>query len=265
MSSIQPAPQQGSTLFQTERQRQIASLTLQEGRVEVAELSDRFNVTTETIRRDLSHLQRQQLLRRVHGGAVPMDHHGFEPLVAVRIDQHDSEKRRIARLAVREITRDSAVMIDSGSTLTRLAEVLPVDMNLRVVTNSLITAQVLADKEGVNVLVLGGEVRRNTLAMVDADTVASVRPLTVDTLFISSDAASANGLTTPYSEEAALKRAMITSARRVIALVDHFKFVEDHFIRFAEWSDIDLLITNSDLDPKVVRQVEAAGTSVALA
>lgn len=252
-------------LFQSERQREIVSLTNRNGRVEVAELAERFDVTTETVRRDLSELQEKRLVRRVHGGAVPWEEPGFEPLVSVRNDQHTAEKRRLASAAVRELPTSGVIIIDSGSTLTRFAEAIPNDRDLRVVTNSLLTAQILSEHDRLDVVVVGGKVRKNTLAMVDTQTVAAIEPLTVDTLFISSDAATAGtGLTTPYREEAALKRAMISAARRVVALVDYSKFTTDQFVRFAEWSDIDVLITNREVDPEVVAAIEADGTSVVL-
>jgi len=257
-----PAP----ALFQSERQNEIVALTLRSGRVEVGELADRFGVTTETIRRDLSDLQGQRLLRRVHGGAIPADTVGFEPLVSIRADLHDTEKRRLALLAVRELPDTGSVIIDSGSTLTRFAEAIPSDCGLRIVTNSLPTAQALADHSDIDVIVLGGNVRKNTLAMVDSSTIAAIEPLNVDTLFISSDGFSpTKGLTTPYSAEAALKQAMIAAAQRVVALVDHSKLGHDQFIRFAEWSDVDVLVTNAEADAASIAAIEALGTSVVLA
>ncbi len=253
-------------LFQSERQREIVALTLQVGRVEVADLADRFGVTTETIRRDLSDLQGQRVVRRVHGGAIPWETGAFEPLLSVRSDLHHAEKRRIARRAVDELPPTGAIIIDSGSTLTTFAETIPVDCDLRIVTNSLGTALALADHEFTDVIVIGGKVRKNTLAMVDAEAVAAVEPLSVDTLFISSDGLSPEqGLTTPYREEAALKRAMIRAARRVVALVDHSKVGHDQFIRFASWSDIDVLVTNTEVEPAIVARIEELGTSVLLA
>lgn len=252
-------------MFQSERQREIVALTLKSGRVEVADLSERFGVTTETVRRDLSELQEQRVVRRVHGGAVPWEQPGFEPLLSVRNDQHDGEKRRLAQRAVAELPATGTIIIDSGSTLLRLAAAIPPTCELRVVTNSLAIAQVLAEHKSGDVIVIGGKVRKNTMAMVDADAVAAVEPMRVDTLFISSDAFSPQtGLTTPYREEAALKSAMIRSAERVVALVDHTKVGRDHFIRFAQWPDIDVLITNTEVHPDVVAAIEAAGTTVFL-
>lgn len=253
------------TLFQTERQREIVTETLKVGRVEVADLAERFGVTTETIRRDLSELQNLHVVRRVHGGAVPWDIDRFEPLLSVRADQQATEKRRIALRAIEELPDTGSIIIDSGSTLLRFAETIPERCALRIVTNSLATAQVLAEHELTDVIVIGGRVSKNTLAMVDPEAIAAVEPLAVDTLFISSDGMSlSRGLTTPYREEAALKQAMIKAADRVVALIDHSKVGHDHFVRFAEWSDIDVLITNAEADPEFVAGVEALGTIVLL-
>ena len=252
-------------LFQSERQREIVSLAMQFGRVEVADMAHRFGVTTETIRRDLSELQGHRLVRRVHGGATPWETSGFEPLLSVRSDLHDAEKRRLAVAAIRELPETGSVIIDSGSTLSSFAGAIPKDTELRVVTNSLMIAQTLAERTNADVIVIGGKVRKNTMAMVDSAAIAAIEPLSVDTLFISCDGLAADvGLTTPYREEAALKQAMIKSARRVVALVDHSKFAQEHFIRFAAWADVDVLITNAEADEASVAAIEAAGTTVIL-
>jgi len=249
-------------LFQSERQSLIAQLTQSEGRVDVAGLAERFDVTPETIRRDLSDLQTRRVLRRVHGGAVAWDT-GFEPLVSVRVERYGDEKRRIATRAVEELPDDGAVLIDSGSTLTRFSEAIQPPQDLRFATNSLVIAQVLAACSPAEVVVIGGTLQTNTLAIVDAEAVAMVERMNVDTLFISSDSASPEtGLTTPYRQEAALKQAMIRSARRVVALIDYSKFGLDHFARFARWSDIDMLITNTELSPATVEQIRVMDTEV---
>ena len=169
----------------------------------------------------------------------------------------------MAKLAVNELPDSGTIIIDSGSTLARFAEAVPASTNLRVVTNSLVIAQTLAELEGVEVIVLGGKVRKNTMAMVDADTLVALEPFSVDTLFISSDGLSAEGgLTTPYRQEAALKQSMIRNARRVVALVDHSKFGKDHFVRYANWSDIDVLVTTVEASPEAIEAIEASGTTV---
>lgn len=249
-------------LFQSERQREIVARAIQDGRVEVADLANRFGVTTETIRRDLSELQELQLVRRVHGGATAWKVGGFEPLLSVRNDQHGPEKHRLALAAMRELPAAGSVIVDSGSTAGFFVDAIDSSTNLRYVTNSLPIARSLSERTDADVIVIGGKVRKNTFAMVDTQAVQAVEHLSVDTVFLSADGASAAGLTTPYREEAAWKKAIIQSARRVVALIDHSKFEKDHFIRFAAWADIDVLVTNTEVDPRHVAAIESCGTTV---
>lgn len=251
---------------QTRRQDDILRLTRERGRVDVAELAERFGVTGETIRRDLSDLQGRRLVRRVHGGAVPWETIRFEPSLRARDTQHVDEKRQIATAAVAELPPEGTVILDSGSTTSYFAGYFPRDRRLRVVTNSLLNASILADHELIDVIVIGGQLRRATLAMVDVHTVEALHAMTVDTLFVGCDGLSARqGFTTPYPEEAAVKAAMVAAARRVIALADASKLGNDQFLRFAAIDDVDTLITDAGADPDQVAALEAAGLSVVLA
>ena len=260
MSTADPS---ANPRFQIERQRQIHRLALKNGAVDVSDLAQHFEVTTETIRRDLSELQDRKLVMRVHGGAVPVEQHHHEPMVEARDMQNAEEKRAIARLACRELTAGATVIIDSGSTGQSLAEVLPVDAKLQVITNSLVTALTLARRGITELSVLGGSVRNNTFAMVDAQTVEAVRSVRVDLLFISCDGLSfKRGLTTPYRQEHYLKRAMIESARRVVALVDHSKFGNDQTFGFAALHDIDLLLTDARATDDEIDILTEAGVEV---
>src|SRR5205809_1996689 len=121
-----------STKLQHDRQHAIYMLALRQGSVDVADLASRYGVTTETIRRDLSDMQGRQLLRRVHGGAVPVERMNHEPMVEARDTVHAEEKLRIAQVAVNEVPERGSVIIDSGTTGQRLAQVFPVDRNVHV-------------------------------------------------------------------------------------------------------------------------------------
>jgi DeoR family transcriptional regulator, fructose operon transcriptional repressor len=243
----------GGPKLQQHRQREIYVLALKSGSVDVSDLARRFDVTTETIRRDLSDLQERQLLRRVHGGAVPIERLDHEPMVDARDMLNAEEKLRIGREAIHEVPERGSVIIDSGSTGQRLAEVFPVDRQIHIVTNSLLTAATLVRRGVRELTVLGGGVRTNTFAMVDASTVASVRALRVDVLFISCDGLSfQRGLTTPYHDESVLKRAMIESARRVVAMIDHSKFANDQMFTYASLDEIDVLVTDNGADAEAL-------------
>ena len=244
--------------LQHERQREILRLAHDNGSVEVSALAANFDVTNETIRRDLSELQERQLLRRVHGGAIPAERSFHEPMVMARDVQNAEEKLRIGKAAIQEVPEGASVLIDSGSTGLRLAEVFPVDRRAHVVTNSLAIASTLARRGVAELTVLGGGVRTNTLAMIDASAVASVRRLRVDVLFISCDGLSLDrGLTTPYQDEFLIKRAMIEASRRVVALVDASKFGNDQLFASCALNEIDLLVTDTRASDEHVKMLEA--------
>jgi DeoR family transcriptional regulator, fructose operon transcriptional repressor len=258
-----PAEGNGSTRLPYDRQREIYLLALRNGSVDVSDLARRYDVTTETIRRDLSDLQSRQLLLRVHGGAVPVERHHHEPMVDARDMQNAAEKLRIAKEAILEVPEKGSVIIDSGSTGQRLAEVFPVDRNVTVVTNSLITALTLARRGIKDLTVLGGTVRTNTFAMVDAAAVSAVHAMRVDTLFISCDGFSFHrGLTTPYQSECLLKRAMVESARRVVAMVDASKFGNDEMFAYAALHEIDTLVTDTRANDSMVSVLSEHGIEV---
>jgi DeoR family fructose operon transcriptional repressor len=238
-------------------------LALRQGSVDVADLARRYGVTTETIRRDLSDMQARQLLRRVHGGAVPVERMNHEPMVEARDTVNAAEKLRIGSMAVAEVPERGSVIIDSGSTGARLAEVFPVDRDVHVVTNSLVTALTLSRRGLRNLTVLGGAVRTKRLAMVDETTPTELVDMAIDVLFISCDGLSfQHGLTTPYREEHTLKRAMIERAHRVVALVDQSKFGNVQMFSFAKFDEIDVLVTDTRADPEAVDFLTSHGMTV---
>jgi DeoR family transcriptional regulator, fructose operon transcriptional repressor len=252
-----------STKLQHDRQHAIYMLALRQGSVDVADLARRYGVTTETIRRDLSDMQGRQLLRRVHGGAVPVERMNHEPMVEARDTVHAEEKLRIAQVAVGEVPDRGSVIIDSGTTLQRLAQVFPVDRDVHVVTNSLLSALTLSRRGLQNLTVLGGSVRTKRLAMVDETTGAELRDMAIDVLFISCDGLSfKHGLTTPYREEHTLKRAMIERAQRVVALVDSSKFGNVQMFSFLKFDEIDVLVTDAAVDPEAVDFLTSHGITV---
>lgn len=249
--------------FQSERQEEIARLALDAGRVEVADLAKRFAVTTETIRRDLSELERQQVVRRVHGGAVAYQRLRHEPMITVRDAHHAEEKRAIARRAIHELPTDGSILIDSGSTLAILAELIPHDCDLTVFTNSIPVIETLSGLDAVDVHVIGGRLKKNTMAMVDDTSVETVRELTVDVLFISTDRVSIErGFTTPYREEVAVKQAMIRAARRVVMLFDHHKIGNDQTFRFASIDEVDAIVTDTGVPEATLDAIGRMGPQV---
>src|SRR5436190_22785665 len=139
-------------MYPEERQQEILQRARAEGRVDVVALAEDLQVTTETIRRDLTVLERAGVLRRVHGGAIPVERLGFEPALATRDAVMTAEKERIAKAAVEELPDDGSIIIDAGSTTGRLVQVLPGDRELTVIVNSPPLATVLATRSNLSVI-----------------------------------------------------------------------------------------------------------------
>jgi DeoR family fructose operon transcriptional repressor len=250
-------------MYGPERQRLIVEEARQVGRVEVTVLAARFDVTSETVRRDLTALERQGLLRRVHGGAIPVERLGFEPGLDARAAAQTDQKERIAKAALAELPTEGAILIDAGTTTGRLAEMLPADRELTVITNSLPIAMSLSGRPAITLLMIGGRIRGRTLATVDAWAQQALQDTFVDLAFVGTNGISVRrGLTTSDQAEAATKSAMIAAARRTVLLADHTKLGVDHLARFGTLADIDTFITDADADPELVADIEASGPTV---
>ncbi|GAA2408895.1 DeoR/GlpR family DNA-binding transcription regulator [Actinomadura vinacea] len=251
------------TMYAEERQQAILARARADGRVDVVALSEEFAVTTETIRRDLTVLERAGTLRRVHGGAIPVERLGFEPALAARDAVLTEEKERIAKAALAELPDEGSVIIDAGTTTARLVQLLPGDRELTVIVNSPPHATALAARANLTVIMLGGRVRARTLATVDDWVLRPLADLWVDVAFMATNGCSAaHGLTTSDQAEAAVKRAMIASSRRRVLLTDRTKIGNDNLVRFAALSEIDVLITDTGLDTEVAAELAAAGPEV---
>jgi DeoR family transcriptional regulator, fructose operon transcriptional repressor len=250
-------------MYAEERQQEIVRLARKDSRVDVVALAEELNVTAETIRRDLTVLERAGVLRRVHGGAIPVERIGFEPGVAARDAVLTAEKERIAKAALAEVPAEGGILLDAGTTTARLAQALPIDRELTVVVNSPVLATILGPRPNITVLLLGGRLRGRTLAAVDDWALRPLGDLYVDVAFMGTNGCSVeHGLTTPDQAEAAVKRAMIAASRRVVVLADHTKIGNDNLARFGSLSDVDLLITDSGLDPELATEIEDAGVRV---
>ena len=236
------------TMYAEERQQEMARRVAEHGRLSVNELADLYAITTETVRRDLTALEALGLVRRVHGGAIPAGAlTTLESALVERDTLNTGAKERIARAAVDLLVGPgSSVVFDAGSTTARLAGIVPADLRVTAFTHALPVAARLSALSGVDVHLLPGRVRPTTQAAVGADTVAALGLIRADLAFVGTNAISVHGLSTPDPDEAATKRALIATARRVVLLADRSKFGPDNAMRFAELADIDVLVTDAE-------------------
>jgi DeoR/GlpR family transcriptional regulator of sugar metabolism len=231
-----------------ERQHRILATARGDGGVDVGKLAADLAVAPETIRRDLRTLEQHGLIRRTHGGAYPVETARFETSLAMRTTRRVAEKRRIAAAAVELLADAETVFIDEGFTPQLIAEALPTDRPLTVVTASLTTAAVLADNPSITVLMLGGRVRGRTLATVDHWATRMLAGFVIDLAYVGANGISReHGLTTPDPAVADVKAQVVRVARRLVFAGVHTKFGASSFCRFAEVADLETIITETAL------------------
>ena len=256
------------SMYAEERQQAMAQLVTERGRLSVTLLASEYDVTTETVRRDLSALERMGLVRRVHGGAVPASSLAvIESGLVERDSSNTAEKEQIARAALALLPPAGAtVLIDAGSTTSRFVSLLPRDHRLTVVTHAVPIAARLANSPQIDLYLLPGRVRATTQAAVGADTVAALDDLRVDAAFLGTNGVTVeHGLSTPDRDEAATKRAMVTSARQVVVLTDASKIGAESPVRFARLDEVDVLVTDAGIDDDDRDELLRAGVEVVVA
>lgn len=240
-------------MYAEERQDRVERIVSASGRVAVADLAREFDVTTETIRRDLAQLETRGVLRRVHGGAVVASNSSrLEESVAARRDRNIEAKARIAQCAMSLIPSSfsGAVALDAGTTTGQVAEHLArwrpdaAHQTLVVITNSIAIASIVAENPDLEVNLLGGRLRGITGAAVGTSTLAQLSRIRPDIAFIGANGVHAEfGLSTPDQEESAVKTALTRGARRAVALADASKLGQETLVSFADLGDLDTLIT----------------------
>ena len=246
-----------------ERQREILALARSKGRIDVTSAAAQFGVAAETIRRDLRMLELNGLVRRSYGSAYPTARAGFETDLAHRETTNLAEKQRIAAEAVRHLNEAETIFIDEGYLPQLVAQNLPLDRDLTIVTASLPVAAALASRDNCKVLQLGGLVRGRTLATVEHWVTRMLAEFVIDLAYVGANGISlAEGLTTPDPRVAEVKSAVVVGSRRRVFVGTYEKFGTSSFCRFATISSFELLVTDSRMPIAMARQYSSLGPSV---
>jgi len=262
-------------VYAEERQDRVVDLLERAGRVTVVDLSRDFAVTTETVRRDLAHLEARGILRRVHGGAVRANRSTrVEESLDARSTRNTDAKGRIADAAMTLLppTFQGSVAVDAGTTTGLVAERIAAwvpdvpGRTLVVVTHSMVVAQTVSRNPAVEVQLLGGRLRGITSAAVGPATLGQLSRLRPDIAFIGANGIHAEfGLSTPDEEEAAVKTALTRGSRRAVALVDASKAGEEALVGFAALDDLDTLVTDAAPNAPLAEALAAAEVEVMVA
>jgi len=241
-----------------QRRNKIIELLKENHSISVSDLCDILEASEATIRRDLSILESSGKLERTHGGAIYNESNRInsEEILSTKEGKSLVEKQLIAKKAFDLLENHDTVVLDAGTTTYELAYLIgQSNLHLTIVTNSMIVFKELAKNPNVELIILGGKVRTNTLASVGSVAVELMQRLYVDKAFLGANGISLNeGFTTTDMDEAGIKRAMIQSSKQRIILADNSKFNKVYINQFAPVSMIDIIITDNQTNKEYLNE-----------
>lgn len=250
-----------SALMAADRRRRILTALERDGKVVAAELSRSFGVSEDTIRRDLREMAGEGLLQRVHGGALPLS--PGNPSFTAREQRSPRVKDALARAAATLVQPGQVVIIDSGTTNVAVARHLSRDLRATVLTNSPPVAMALCEHPHIEVIMLGGRMRKDSLAAADAMTITGVRQVRADLCYLGVCSLDPTfGLTTMDMDEAHVKRAMVEASGDVVALATADKLGTAFTYVVAPLRDLTWLFTESSVPDEALAPYRAAGVTI---
>jgi DeoR family transcriptional regulator, aga operon transcriptional repressor len=253
---------------QSIRSKAILREVQNSGSVAINDLCERHHASIATIRRDLQQLEEQGLLRRTHGGAVPIEPLFYEPFrrdasFVDLVARHAEEKRRIGQAAAELVEQGNAIALTAGTTTTEVVRCLRYQWGIKVVTNTVNIAMELSKRKDIEVFVTGGHLRGDWFSLVGPDAIETLRKTFVDIVFIGANGIDLSaGLTCHSSDEAAVNRAMVAQGKRRIAVVDRSKFGVVAGWQICPLEVCDLIITDSGAANETILPYTTRGLEV---
>ena len=249
----------------TERHQLILNRIQKEGFLQVIDLCKELQVSSVTIRKDLKLLEDKNLLFRTHGGATITNPYAVDKPVNEKEKLQSDEKRRIGLAAAQSIEPNDSVIIASGTTVLALAKAIKPVQQLSVVTSALNVAMELMHHEHIEVIQLGGSIRKSSSSIIGAYAQNMLADFSCSKLFLGVDGVDLEfGLTTTSVVEAHLNRQMIKASQKVIVLTDSTKFGRRGFGRICGLEEAAQIITDKGIPEHYVQQLEGMGIEVTI-
>ncbi len=237
------AEKRNEGVYQEERLVAILDFLKQHNRITTEQICTLLQVSRDTARRDLVKLEEQNAIIRTRGGAILPTAHQKIQSYSGRLKTVSEEKNKIGRLAASLIHNGDRVILDASTTVQACAKHLNA-VDCTVITNSINLADVLSDKEGIEIYLLGGKLEKEHRFLYGSSVIEKLSSYHVDKALIGVVGISEHGITIAHEEDGMVKRKMIQQAKQVIALADHSKLGSTSFYQYAELNEIDLLITD---------------------
>lgn len=257
-------------MLQAERRAAILRSLEERNSVTVAQLCEALEVSDMTIRRDLREMEIQGLLRRVHGGAMKIVRHSYEPPYTLRQTQLHEVKQQIGRKAAQLIANSDIIALDSGTTTLEIARALDGQHELTVITGGLPIINEIVSRyslvSDIRLIVSGGIVRPREMSMIGHHPERLYAELHVDKAFVAVGGISLDhGLTTYNLDEALVTRTMIATADQVIVVADGSKFNRVTFASIAPLSEVDVIVTDRSVDKHTAHSLQDMGIELIFA
>ena len=266
MSSADVEQNSADSTLPARRRTEILRITKKFGQITVSDMSARFDVSLDTIRRDLDILADQGLVNRIHGGAVPAETLATADVpFDQRMNAQHSAKESIGRAASRLISDGETLLVNGGSTTVAFAESLGDRSRLTIVTNNLILPASVPTHAVRNLYLLGGEIRSGARITLGPVGFVGTGDISADTAVIGVGGVTIEGCSTSDLAEATMMANMIAAARRTIIVADSSKFGRHAFARVAPLERIDILVTDARPPDDFMQALETAGVDVVLA
>jgi len=249
----------------TPRQRQILDYVRQHGDASVVDLARELGVTTQTVRRDVRSLERGELVARYHGGVgLPSNVENID--YAQRLVMNVEAKRRIAQLVASHIEPGRSLVIDIGTTTEEVARALAQHRGIRVVTNNLNVAAIMASNREAEVFVTGGLVRHRDRGIVGEATIDFIRQFKVDVAVIGVSSIEPDGTLLDYDyREVRVAQAIIAQARETWLVADHSKFSRGAMVRLGHLSQVSRFFTDAPVPASVQKLLEESRVQLLVA
>lgn len=246
-----------------ERHSEIMDNLLKQGSIQVTELADNLQVSSVTIRKDLTNLEKEGKLYRSHGRAILINPFTNNRTVTEKEKLNMDEKRLIGIEAAKLITPNDSIVLASGTTIHALARSIHPESRLTVVTASLQVAEALAPLDNVELIQLGGIVRHTSLSVVGKYAEMILSGFSFSKLYLGVDGIDLEfGISTTDMREAEINRTMMHTAQKTIVLADSTKFGRRGFAKISNIEDVDMIITDNRLPMPIRQQVEAMGIDI---
>lgn len=249
-------------MFLMERQQKIYEMVKEKNSVQVNELAAMFGVSESTIRRDLQEMETMGLLARTHGGAMDISRMNYEMTFREKEVENSEEKVLIAEVAASMIKDGETVILDCGTTTLEIAKRITAK-NITVITNSIDIAFELSNKDNIELIVAGGNLRYITRAMIGPLAENVFNSFRVDKAFIGANGISKkDGFTTPNLMEAKIKKTMIDVSGKAYIVADSSKFNKVCFSIICGIKKVSSIITSESVDEEIISQFREIGVDM---